>query len=482
YCHSELPFALAQPNTASTNSFLAMMLTDTNLAAAERILASGVASDSSFPIQQVYLEKTSDWARNVRFFEFDNTLFESRISSQNIPVLINSDSTSFTNLLGLSTGLALLTLPADGFVPGAMGDSLTSYGGYLFDNAWQTTLLAFLEAGASGSYGTVVEPCNYLQKFPDPIAYFYQQRGFCLAEAYYQSVQNPYQGVLVGEPLSAPCAIRGTGDWSSLTNGSSLNGLTPLSLSFSAGAVNTPLEQVDLFVDGAFFETLTNVANTGNQLEVVLNGSIVDYQVPPGATLASTAAGLADALNMQTSATRVQAVPAGDRLQLQSLDLTNLGSSSSLSASASVGTGDALTTQLIASRPTFADTTATGYVGIVIITNTLTAGDWIQLVFTKTNSSQVTLAVTNPAAGSNLPTLVQNLVNKVNSSPDLQSADGCYAGDLYTDSGFAQFILYARSAGWAAAQAQVAVIGSSDLSVFPDTISPLEDNLSDLRP
>lgn len=483
YCYSELPFSLAQPNTAPTNSFLAVMLTDTNLAAAERILASGVASDSSFPTQKVYLEKTSDWARNVRFLEFDNASFESRISGRNVPARIDSDFTLFTNLFGLSTGLALLTLPADAFVPGAMGDSLTSYGGFLFDNAWQTTLLAFLEAGASGSYGTVVEPCNYLQKFPDPIAYFYQQRGFCLAEAYYQSLQNPYQGVLVGEPLCAPFASHGTGDWSSLTNGATLSGLAPLTLSFSAGAPTSPLDQVDLFVDGTWFQTLTNVApNTGNLLEVMLNGSTVDYQVSTGATLASTAAGLATALNAQSNATRVQVFPAGDRLQLQSLDLTNLGSSVGLAASASAGAGEALTTQLLASRPTFADTIATGYVGIVITTNTIMPGDWIQLAFAKTNGSQVTLAVTNPASGTNLPTLVQNLVNQVNSSPGLQSADGCYAGDLYTDSGYAQFILYARLAGWAAAQAQIALTCSTGLSVLPNTTSPLEDNLSDLRP
>jgi len=36
------------------------------------------------------------------------------------------------------------------------------------------------------------------------MVYFYQNRGFCFAEAYYQSLANPYEGVIVGEPLSAP--------------------------------------------------------------------------------------------------------------------------------------------------------------------------------------------------------------------------------------------------------------------------------------
>ena len=111
-------------------------------------------------------------------------------------------------------------------------------------------LLAFLDAGAAGSYGTVTEPCNYPQKFPNPLDYFYQNRGFCLAEAYYQSLQNPYQGLLVGEPLSAPFARPGTADWSSLTNGTVLSGQAGLNLTFSAAATNLPLAQVDLFLDG----------------------------------------------------------------------------------------------------------------------------------------------------------------------------------------------------------------------------------------
>ena len=42
----------------------------------------------------------------------------------------------------------------------------------------QTSLLAFINGGATASYGTVVEPCNYLEKFPSPQVYFYQSRGF----------------------------------------------------------------------------------------------------------------------------------------------------------------------------------------------------------------------------------------------------------------------------------------------------------------
>ncbi len=376
------------------------MLTHSNLAAAKLVLARGVAGDSTFPTQTVYLARTTDPARNVRFVEFDNAILDTRIRGDNSLVWTNTDSTSSTNLLGLLTGLAQLTLPVNAFVPGAMGDSLTSYAGAILGfSGGQTDLLAFLTAGAVGSYGTVTEPCNYLQKFPNPLNYFYQKRGFCLAESYYQSVLNPYQGLLVGEPLSAPFARPGAADWSSLTNGAVLSGHAGLNLAFSAAATNLPLAQVDLFLDGDFLQTVTNLPPAeSNVLSVTLNNSTVNYTVPANATVASVVTGLAAALNAQSNATRVRAYPTGDRLELQSLDVTVPGSNVTLSATTAIGSAAQLTTLLTPARPTFLDTPATGYLGI-LASNTPVVGDWLRLDFTKTNGAQVSVSITNTDLG-----------------------------------------------------------------------------------
>ena len=121
YAYSELPFGQATPNTAATNSFLAMMLTDTNLAEAEATLNRGVAADFSYPTQTVYLAKTSDAARNVRFVEFDNSVFENQVAGNYAVTRIDTDSTAFTNLFGLQTGLAqLFSFNPNAFVPGAL--------------------------------------------------------------------------------------------------------------------------------------------------------------------------------------------------------------------------------------------------------------------------------------------------------------------------------------------------------------------------
>jgi uncharacterized protein (TIGR03790 family) len=483
FAFSELPFDQAHPNTAPTNSFLAFMLTDDSLAAAESVLDRAVAADSSFPTQAVLLEKTSDSARNVRFFGFDNAIFDSRVQGASSFSWINSDSTSFSNIRGLLTGLATLSLPTNSFVPGALGDSLTSYAGALFENTGQTTLLAFLNSGSAASYGTVVEPCNYVQKFPDPLVFFYQTRGFSAAEAYYLSLLNPYQGVLVGEPLCAPFAAVGQASWDGLSNGTALTGTTAIpAASFSSASTNLPLTQVDLFIDGTFARTVTNIPPTaGNMVGMTLNASAVSYEVPVGASIASVVSDIADAVNSQSNVLQVVAAAVGDRLELQGLNPNLEGSNMVLAAETLVGSAPLLTTFVSASRPGFLDSIATGY-GVLTVTNVSMQGDWLQLQITQTNGTQITVGVTNNTADTNISDLCRALLNAVNATPALQGSDGVLGGDLYPDTHLAQFLIYTRSPGWPAAAIQVTLTASSDLGVVPPATKLLEDNLSDLRP
>jgi uncharacterized protein (TIGR03790 family) len=486
YAYSELPFSQAPPNLAATNSFLAIMLTDTNLAVAENTLSRAVAADSSYPTQMVYLAKTTDPARNVRFIEFDNSVFENRVAGNNSVSRTNINSTAFTNLFGLMTGLASFSLETNAFVPGGLGDSLTSFAGFILEDSYgQTTALAFLEGGTAGSYGTVVEPCNYTQKFPDPVDYFYQTRGFSLAEAYYQSVLNPFQGLMVGEPLAAPFARPGGANWNSLANGAGLSGIVSLSPTFTAAATNLPLTQADLFVDGTFFQTMTNLPPAaGNVLSAIVNGSTINYTIPTSATLAGIATGLAGALNLQSNLTQVMAFPAGDRIELQSLPVNVPGSNVTLNAGAAIGSAPVLTTELAAALPAFLDSIATGY-QVVTISNAPAIGDWIQVTFIKTNATLVTLGVTNTAPGSTIEVMMQNLMNLMNTNAALETADGVMVsdyGDTEPDFPGAQFFVYARTAGWRAAQILSMWTTSTNLAGAPPGTNPLTDNVSDLRP
>jgi uncharacterized protein (TIGR03790 family) len=483
YAYSELPFALAEPETASTNAFLAVMLTDTNLAQAESTLERGVASDSSFPPETVYLEKTTDTARNVRFILFDNAIQECRARDDDNVIRTNSDSTAWTDALGLDTGLSVFSAPTNAFVPGAVADSLTSYGGDILEDSGQTPLLAFLEGGAVGSYGTVVEPCNYTYKFPDPMVYFYQNRGFCFAEAYYQSLPNPYEGLMVGEPLSAPFARPGSAGWISPASGSVLSGLAACNISFSAAETNLPLAQVDLFVDGGFVQTVTNLPpRPGNVFSVTIGGVTARYTVASGDSLGSAALGLASALAAQENATEVQADAVGDRLVLRSQNVATLGSQISLRADATIGSAAALTSFATAALPTFLDSSAYGY-HVLQAGNNPAVGDWLQVTFFKTNGAQVTVAVTNTQSGASIATLLQDLMNRINATAALQTADGANASDLLDNGGgFYIFFINAASPGWQAAQIKTIFTGSSDLDPTPAGTYTTDDNVNDLQP
>lgn len=485
YYFSELAFPGGGPQSADTNSYLAAMLTDATLAEAESILARGISSDGVFPQQPVVLAKTSDVDRNVRYPLFDNAVFDSRVAAAAPPLeRLTGNSTTFTNVFGLQTGLAEETFPPDAFLPGAIADTLTSSGGNIFENLGQTTLLAFLNAGASISYGAVIEPCNYTQKFPDPCVYNFQRRGFSLAEAYYQSVQNPYQGLMVGEPLAAPFARPGFGAWNAPAEDSTVAGSVPLDLTFAA--TNAPLAQVDLFLDGKFLQTLTHLAPTpGNVISVTLNGVVTDLTITNAVGVGEVATALTALLNTKTNSTRVLAVTHGDRIELESLDPLAPGARVSVATAASAGSAASLTTYLSPALPACLDTTAKGY-HYIFITNNPAPGDWIQLEITKTNGAVTALAATNTTAGTTIGQLLQSLIAQVSAAPALQLADGVAPSDFldYKPYGAAaaEVFLYARTPGWPAAQVQVVLSTSTNLIAQPGGTNRLDDNVTDLRP
>jgi uncharacterized protein (TIGR03790 family) len=323
YAASEAIFRLATPVGAPGYSFLATMITGDSIAHAEQLVDQGVNGDRSYPQQPVVLAKSSDSARNIRFYSFDNAIFNVNILGVSTILRTNTDSLWVQNgFLGYETGLAQFNLSPGTFVPGAIGDSLTSFGGIIFGSNDQTNLLAFVNAGAAGSYGTVAEPSNDTQKFPNPQVYFYQARGFSLAECYYQSINAPYLGLTVAEPLAAPFASPGAGEWGEGISNSILSGTASLSVQLSAWDGGHPLQQADLFVDGAYFSTLTNLAPCpGNQLTVNLKGYPIMYTVPTNATLGTIATGLTASINdpATTNITKVIAFVHGDRIELRSM-------------------------------------------------------------------------------------------------------------------------------------------------------------------
>ena len=168
------------------------------------LIDRGVRADGSMPDARAYLLSTSDQARNVRSVNYPvvQHILGQRVASR---ILRQDVLYGARDVLFYFTGRAKVAgLETLGFKPGAIADHLTSFGGMLTDSP-QMSALRWLEAGATGSYGTVQEPCNFPQKFPDPVIVVDNYlRGETLIEAYWKSVAMPGQGIFIGEPLAAP--------------------------------------------------------------------------------------------------------------------------------------------------------------------------------------------------------------------------------------------------------------------------------------
>ena len=181
----------------------AMLLAGASVAEAKALIDRGVAADSSFPSGTAYLLSTSDRARNTRAAQY------SRATALDVPVRVRRiDADALRDrhdvLFYFTGAVRVAGLDTLHFLPGAIADHLTSTGGVLTGQD-QMSVLRWLEAGATASYGAVVEPCNFPAKFPQPaVVIAHYARGKTAIEAYWKSVAWPGQRVFVGEPLAAP--------------------------------------------------------------------------------------------------------------------------------------------------------------------------------------------------------------------------------------------------------------------------------------
>jgi uncharacterized protein (TIGR03790 family) len=171
---------------------------------AKALIDRGLVADGTLPTGTAYLLSTNDKHRNVRAVGYPRIklLMRDWIDTE----IIHQDSLrNRFDVLFYFTGISRVDgLGTLRFLPGAIADHLTSAGGQL-SGSRQMSAMEWLKAGASGSYGTVVEPCNHIGKFPNPsLVMEHYGSGSTLIEAYWKSVQQPGEGVFIGDPLVAP--------------------------------------------------------------------------------------------------------------------------------------------------------------------------------------------------------------------------------------------------------------------------------------
>lgn len=189
---------------------LSMLLAARTVEQGKALIDRGVAADGSLllrgrPNVNALMLVTDDVSRRVRMLLYppNGSLRPVGIDVQTLPAQALSRTPRV--LLAITGSVTVPVDPAPDWVPGALADHLTSYGGDLLGGHGQGTALDWLASGATASYGTVSEPCNHLQKFPHPQVLLGQYAmGATAIEVYWKSVAWPQQGLFVGEPLAAP--------------------------------------------------------------------------------------------------------------------------------------------------------------------------------------------------------------------------------------------------------------------------------------
>lgn len=200
-------------NSASRKPFddygfrLTMLLPADSFPKAKALIDRGVQSDAGVFRSTAYYLSTSDVARNTRARFYPPSGLNLPRTGLAVMNLKSDKLVGARDIMIYQTGLAWVEeLDSLSFLPGALADHLTSAGGDLYGKN-QMSVLRWLDAGATASYGTVSEPCNYWQKFPNPAVMLkWYVNGATAVEAYWKSVAWPAQGLFVGEPLAAPYA------------------------------------------------------------------------------------------------------------------------------------------------------------------------------------------------------------------------------------------------------------------------------------
>jgi uncharacterized protein (TIGR03790 family) len=183
---------------------LSMLLPTGSVEQARALIDRGASAGFRTVPATAYYLATSEKARNSRavFFPPPGRIEARKLSTR----IMHADVLEGAkDVIIYETGMAQVDkLETLHFVPGALADHLTSLGGDLLGEG-QMSSLRWLEAGATASYGSVTEPCNYWQKFPNPTVLLkHYVQGNSAIEAYWKSVAWPTQGLFIGEPLAAP--------------------------------------------------------------------------------------------------------------------------------------------------------------------------------------------------------------------------------------------------------------------------------------
>jgi len=195
----------ARPSTREVRP--AMLVTGGDAASTRALIQRGLRSKQNSTTGQALLVLSGDPNRDIRRPRF-RQMTKRVLPRLKTRMIVGFPSEADGIMFYLTGAVSVPHLEHIEFLPGAVADHVTSNGGTLY-NSPQMSSLEWIRAGATASYGTVVEPCNLPGKFPDPVRLMERYTaGDSVLQAYWGSVAMPGQGVFVGDPLARPFAAQ----------------------------------------------------------------------------------------------------------------------------------------------------------------------------------------------------------------------------------------------------------------------------------
>jgi len=215
-------------------------------------LQRSAAADGTKPNGVIYFSQTDDVRSKTRTPLFGETIEALKALGVQAQVINTPLPQQRPNVAGAMIGAADYNWAKSRskILPGAICESLTSFGGILTEGAGQTPLTDNLRFGAAGSSGAVVEPFAQPEKFPSPRMHVYYAQGCTLAESFYQAMFAPAQILIVGDPLCRPWATIPRVQLEGVKPGATVSGMIHLTPRISNIAPGAEVKQIQILVDG----------------------------------------------------------------------------------------------------------------------------------------------------------------------------------------------------------------------------------------
>lgn len=480
YFAAERAFRRPDP-PANARYRIAAMLTASNQAQAIDLIDRAAASDFTRPAAAVYFEHGSDFFRNVRWVGYENAAYAMRFVT-NGPAVVAVDAfddpTPRTNAIGLMTGVMIYPRFSNTtFVAGAIADHLTSFAGFLFNSTEgegyrepnQMKIPSWIANGAAGSYGTVVEPCAYPEKFTDPRMHLWYGRGFSLGESVYMAVKHPYQGLLVGDPLAQPYATPPWVAMAGVETDEVVSGTVSLWFTGRVDDAEGGVDRLDWYVDDRLVDVAARHGlGVSNIITLTVSGEEVAYTVADGDALPDVVEGLADAVNNLMTGGLVRAVASGDRIELMQRIAGGSGTGIAYAVTVAQGAGTNLGLLAWTAGERLVDSTFHAYATSRLI-GVVQSGDVVRAKTRRLDGVVITNELV-AGAGWTAHTMMREIRLAVNAHPDLQGPEGVYAGrysqNPYATDG-ADLVFRARTPGWSGTNGAISYTSSNPALSFP---------------